>query len=532
MQICNIICMYSLVAIHNLKGKGNLVMISKHFFRSNALTWGGAIAAVCIAGASSGQTVTVDAANASPNGTTTFNTLHDAVASFATGTGSNAGNIAANVINIAPGTPVIDKVNADIEHPTAAMTIAGDMTIQGAGGLATLAGQPLQNGEQVLRETNSVNSPPVRPSFAWRQAGVLTLKNIAFVPTDATMRGLLLIKSPTSSDDLTVNLENCVLTSNNGSNLPIVTTGREPAPDLNASGVVTLGDKGDAIWALSRFERGDLTLNLKNTVIASFSSVSAGHNADGIIAYMNGTTSDLINCTVNINEGCVFANIDGRAIQNPYGGIVNVNGTASNPVVFREILGAQTIYNGSDTTGATQPTAVNVNYARFFNITGNAISEVLARAFVNSVTNTVIANGLDDGIRLAASGALPPNGEASGTITMDNLVIHNAGSGATPGGIYLALASNRILNITNSVFTGNDKHGIVNNGTGTVNVSNTILSTAGANALRTPPTVGTGVINLDPTVTNQAVEYVNMTDPFSPDFFKVVGSAVSDWSVY
>jgi len=487
---------------------------------------GGSLAAFVLCATASAQTVVVDASNGSPNGTTTFNTLHDAVASFASGTGTNAGNPAANVINVAPGTPVVDKVNADVEHPTTPMTILGDLTIQGDGGLAIMAGQPLENGEQVIRVTDTPTNPPLRPSFAWRQPGTLTLKNIAFIPTDPIMRGLVAIKAPNSSDDPVVNVENCVFTANNGSNQPVTTTGKDD-PNLTDPGVIALAAGGDALFALSVPARGDLTVNVTNSVFASFALPHA--TSDGIISFLNGTAGDYISSFLNVNEGCVFAN-SGRGIQNPYGGIVNVAGTAVNPVVFRNMTGASVIFNYSD--AAIQPTACNVNFARFYNNNGIAVAELLSRAFINNISNTVIAESPNaDGINIQANGALPPNGEATNTITIDNVTIHNAGVGGTPGAIYIAAANNRNVNITNSTFTGPGKNGIVNNSAGIVNVSESTLSLNGPNALLAA-TAGSGTVNLDTSVDHIQVDYVNMNDPFSPDFFKVAGSDVRDWSVY
>lgn len=134
-----------------------------------------------IGAAAQAQTVTVDPDLASPDGTTTFNTLLSAIQSFSTG-GTNHGNAAANLIKIKPGTPIIEKLSIDAEHPSAPIAIDGDLTIEGDGDLAVIAGQPLDNTEQVLR----VTTIPALPGFAWRQPVNLTVRNVAFIPTDPT----------------------------------------------------------------------------------------------------------------------------------------------------------------------------------------------------------------------------------------------------------------------------------------------------------------------------------------------------------
>jgi len=207
-----------------------------------------------------------------------------------------------------------------------------------------------------------------------------------------------------------------------------------------------------------------------------------------------------------------------------------VNGTASNPVVIRENTGSPAIvaYGSADDV---QPTACSINYTRFYNLNGGAFQEATNRAFLASVTNSIIANANNQGLYLAAAGTTPDNGEATSTVTIDNDIFHACGGGATPANIYGGPASNRSMEITNSIFTGSATNGVVNDGTGVYNISNSILSLTGPNALLAA-TSGAGTINVDGSVSNVQVDYVNMDDPFSPDFFKVVQAAVGDWNLY
>jgi len=483
-----------------------------------------------LTGASYAQTVLVDPAATADN-LTTFNTVHEAVLSFAT-TGANGSNPAPNIINLATASPITDKVVADSDPGAASqVTISGDIVIQGQGGQQAIwVGQPLSDAEQTIR--NSTTAPPL-PCLAWRQPVNLTVKNVTFIPGDPTMMSFFVLKSPSAAGTTSATVENCIFTANNGSNQPLTTTGQDD-PDVMASGVIALGAGGDCIYAMSREEQGNFELNVINTVFASFAtldpSTSKFHTtSDCIISYMQGLNAgNFISSELNVYPGTVFANA-GRGIQNPYGGNVNVKGSADKPVVFRNLTGLAGIWNYSD--AATQPTACTVDHAHFYKLTLNALGEYAVRGFLNSVTNTVIADCGSDGINLQASGALPPAGEATDTLTIDHTVIHNSGSGGTPSGIYAYAAFNRNINVTNSVFTGPGKVGIAYNGSGVVNVSNTVLSRNGDNALQAQ-TAGSGTINLDSSVSDAAVTYENMTDPFAANFFKVQGSDVKDWSVY
>lgn len=335
----------------------------------------------------------------------------------------------------------------------------------------------------------------------------------------------------TPAGEFTISFEDCVFTANNGSNAPVTTTGQDD-PDMNDPSVIKLAEGGDGMFILSRAERGDLVTNFTNTIVASFGQ---GTNADGIIGFMNGTAGDFINCVMNINEGCVFANITGRGIQNPYGGYVNVQGTETNPVVFRNIAGTSAIWMISDSD--IQPTATKIDYANFYNLTGTAVQETAGfpRGFIADVTNSKFGPSAGDAMGYSSAGAVPPNGEAASTQIIDNCVFHNTGSGSLPSQIYTFANFNRTLNVTNSIFTGAGKNGIGSGGTaGMINVSNSIMSMNGPNALGTKKGgAGEANINIDEaTVTEIEVSYVNETDPFSPDFLKVVTSDVNDWSVY
>ncbi len=498
----------------------------------------------CLAGSGYAQTVTVDPTGAA-NGTTIFTNLQDAVASFATG-GSNVGNVAANVINVrSDHGPVTGSMVADTAAAAPIRLIISDaITIKGvdAGGadtMAVFAGTALPNEQQVVRNG-------AFPAFVWRQPADLTVRNIAFIPASPgsgpEMRSFMVLKSPVApAHEPVVNIEDCVFTSNNGSNQPITTTGRpEDDSKLSEGGVISMASGSAGIWSLSEAAGAGITLNVTDSVFASFSPLTGSNpRAEAFKTWMTGLDTNIINAFLNINEGCVFANIDGNVAQVSWAAMIKMNGTADNPIIVRNLQNSGSpavvwlYYEPAD----VQPCAGEFNYVRFYDCIPPVISEggIIgdgSRAFVNSVTNTIIAN-TGDGLALRSGTDFDSTGKGLPQVTVNNVVMHNSGTGASaPAGIYSEATAARPVNITNSIFTDNSaKYGLWNGSSAVWTVTNTTLSTTGANPLLAA-TGGSGTINTDGTVTNQEVTYVNMDDPFSPDFFKVVQSQVNDWAIY
>lgn len=499
------------------------------------------------------QTVTVDPTGAADN-VTIFNDLQAAINSFATG-GVNNGKPAPDVINVrSDHGAVVGRVNAVTPDSTgngssAPISLNEDLTIQGVDAssnpaLAVFAGLPIANADQTIRNN-------AFPAFVWRQPVNLTLKNLAFIPaanpSGSPINSFMAVKAPAVAGvNTNINIENCVFTANDGNNKPITTTGRpeddDKLSDPNVIGMShTYGPCG--IWAFSRQERGDLTLNMTDTVFASFATLTGlNPRAEAIKMWMNGAPTGMINMIANVNEGCVFANIDGSVAQVAWGSMIRMKGTESKPVVVRNLKNPNPpaavwlYYEPAD----DQPVVGEFAHVHFHDIVVPAIQEggVLgngAGSYINFIENCVFADSPNDALTLRSKPTAMDSttGLAKPELIIDNSVFHNVGSGAFPSALYSTTAFERPVKITRSYFTDADQDmtALYNNSTVSVwDVSDTVLS-------QTPPTAllytvnGPGVINLGTNVTHGAVDYLNTTDPFSPDFYRVV-AAVADWTLY
>lgn len=532
--------------------------MKKSFFSKTGITLAAVFAAVSISTMAYSQTVTVSATQTA-NGTTVFNNLQDAINSFAVA-GVNHGNAAPDIINVrADQGPIFGKVIAlkadssfGTQPPPVNLVLEENLTIQGvdAGGnpsLAVFATSFATNTEQTLRNNGF-------PAFVWHQSVDLTVKNIAFIPKDISMvpanmtTAFMIVRAAAEPKNVVVNVEDCVFTANNGSDQPITITGRPEDDDkINDPNTILMPQGSSAIMSFSRQERGDMVLNFKNSVVASTTAkFSSGTRFEAFKAWMSGTPQDIITHRVNILEGSVFANLDGNVIQNNWASFVSIKGTAEKPVIIRKLTraGAPAAIWNAFQISVNQPSACEIDYARFYDIAcvmvmegrGGITGYSSARSWVNSVKNTVFANGLSDALILASESNFDSTGIATSEITIDKTVFHSVGSGGTPSGIYAYDTLTRNLNVTNSYFTDSDANSFaLTNTSPNTNwtVTNSILSTNGSSALAGQIAGSeSGKINLDPTVTDVEVTYLNTTDPFHPDFFKIAGSDVRDWSVY
>lgn len=481
------------------------------------------------------QTVTVDAANPSPDNVTTFNSLQMAIHSFQAsgdttaaspgGVGVNHGDSAPDVINIVSTAVIDESIVADAEGSlgNGQVVLDEDLTIQGYGVTAIVA----------LQMNSSAASPFNDCGFCWRQSTNLTLKNIIFIPslTNTPTDDGVYFRQPTSAVNPVINIENVVITSNNGSNAPVTTTGLDN-PDL--TGATGFGD--DALYVVSRTEGGSITMNATDLVISSYNTEDGG-NHDGIIMFMSGTTNDIVNCFVNLGPGCVISNCNRFGIQNPYGGYLNIQGSKEKPVIINNV-GADGIWNYSDTTAPTQATICEVNHCIVNNCGGSGIKEqeTAGRGFIKSIKNTIISNCEGPGIALFAFGALPPIGGVTDTVEITSVTVHNCGynDGNSPPWSYGIAApvysatykTNRNAVITNAIISGSGMTGIYNDGDGTFSVDYSALVTeslGGYGYALAATTGGSGTINVGANVINDNPIYVayGVNDFASADFMDV-----------
>jgi hypothetical protein len=133
------------------------------------------------------------------------------------------------------------------------------------------------------------------------------------------------------------------------------------------------------------------------------------------------------------------------------------------------------------------------------------------------VRNSIIAGNTDRGLVISAL-------TGTGTVTVENVTIANNGTQA----IEVAAGYNSNISITDSILAGNGTSNATNvithNGGGTMDISYSAIVTAGPSALLTPPTTGTGVINLS-NVVNADPQFVDTTTFTSTSFFDVAEMA-------
>jgi len=486
------------------------------------------------------QTVSVDATNGAPDNTTTFNSLQIAITSFQAsgdvtagtnggGVGNNHGNVAADIINIISAAPIDEAIFIDAQATAAAglHVLDEDLVIQGSSVTAIVA----------LKQTGFGTIANDCGLF-WRQDVDLTLKDIIFIPSlsNTPADDALYFRSTTNAQDTIVNVENVTVTSNNGSNAPIITTGLEDGAAvealLDAPGTVGFGD--DGIYVVSRLEGGSITMNATKLIISAFNETFTMDPArtgelasDGIMVFMSGAITDIINAFLNLNEGCVISQVPRFGIQNPYGGYLKINGTHANPVILYNCH-SDGIWNFSSLAAPTQATICEVNNCIIVNCDGTGIKEQedAGRGFVKSVTNTIIANCMMPGIELYANGVLPPG--VTDTVTIDNVTIHNCGYNPGTDVLYdfrgAAIASptysttyksNRNVAITDTIITGLGLTGIYNSSTGTYTVDFSSLVTenmTGYAYMLGSQTAGTSLITLGGDVIDKNPRYVTYAD--------------------
>ncbi|MBN1475889.1 hypothetical protein JXA47_03965 [Candidatus Sumerlaeota bacterium] len=477
------------------------------------------------------QTVSVDAANASPDHTTTFSSLMEAIHSFqADGTGGagvNHGNAEPDIIRIASTAVIDEAIEMDaVTGPSVALD--EPLTIEGDGITALVA----------LRSTGA--------DGLWYQQDVdLTLRDIIFIPsrTDTPIDDLIELRATANAADVTITMERVVVTANDGSDGPVTTDGRLTATEAEAALATATGVGDDAVYLVSDSGGGSMTLTATDLIISAFhTSFSAGDrstegNHDGMVVFMDGTTSDIVNATVQLGEGCVISCTPRFGIQSSPGAHIDIAGSASDPVVFNHIH-SDGIWVTSDSDSPTQASVCTVDRAIFAHIDASALKEqeTFGRGFIGSLTNTIIAHCGFPGIELYASGALPPGGLADSTLTVANTTVHGCGTawdgsdtdyddrgGCISAPVYQSInASNRSVDMDDVIISGGaGQTGLHSGGPCTMAIDFSAIVTLGSNAVGAA-TSGGGTITVGGSVIGDAIVYLDTDDPFSPDFFDVV----------
>jgi len=447
-----------------------------------------------------GQTVMVDAGLGSVDRVTTFTSIQEAIGSFASG-GVNSGSAAVDVINVATGAVVDDILIADAEATGAAsdaLVLSEPLTIQGDGGMATIALQ-----------MSDLGSTGDDCGLFWRQGTDLVLRDLIFIPssTHSPTDDALYFRQKGDGGNVTITIENVVITSATH-NAPVTLTGLD-RPDLAGLQAVTFG--GGGIYVVSRSEGGTITLNAQDFVVSSF---CAGGANDGLTAYMAGPTQDILNCRVNLGPGCVISNGPRFGIQVSYGSHVRAYGADDAPILIANVE-ADGVWLNSDSNSPTQASVFECGHLIVAGCGAGGIKEqeTRGRGFIKSVTHTILAYCDCPGLEFYAAGTLSSTGGVADAVTIEHVTIHQCGTAPTAAGYDFREAAvacptynstyktNRDLVISDAIISGTNV-GVYNSSDGVISIDYSALVTQNLGGGHTYslalPTLaaGTSVINL------------------------------------
>ncbi|MBX3729285.1 MAG: hypothetical protein KF858_08890 [Candidatus Sumerlaeia bacterium] len=319
-------------------------------------------------------------------------------------------------------------------------------------------------------------------------AGSVTLRNLILIPsaTNTPLDDLL----RTAGTDLTITLDNLLITSNNGANAPVTTDGLSAA---NMTGAIQTGD--DGIFLAGTNTIGTLT----NVVVSHHQNTGTGR--DGIVC------SAVIN-SVTIGDGCVFS-YNGRLGIQAHGAQSFVINAPNDRVIVKGNAG----FAGVWFAGAQAATR-SINGLISVNNTGFGLEHQSRGAIEATLSNMILAN--NGGLNMVV-----------GEVGTGNTVITDStiSNGATNAMRINAAAAGDVT-VTNSIFGGSGTGtGIIEHlGTGTLTLNNCAVVTAGLNRLADPPTGGTGTI-VQNSVINADPGFLQISNETLESFFQVTSAA-------
>jgi len=244
------------------------------------------------------QTVTVNSAGVADYAT--INAAYTAVKA----------NVATpDVINIIGGGPYLEN-----------LLINTSVTIKGDGYRPVIAATPTAGGPHATLNGNAIG--------IYTDAGsggpiTVRLENFVLLPdkTTAPTRGIRCNNNATglTTDHMTIELVDVLITSNNGSDAPVSTDGLSKASLVGAKIFVD-----DHIYFTGIV---DATLS----GVISTNNYGTAASSDGLIFY-----PDEVGHTITIGPGCVFSYMNRIGIQVAAdGAIVRMNGTKDNPIIIK-----------------------------------------------------------------------------------------------------------------------------------------------------------------------------------------------------
>lgn len=360
-----------------------------------------AIAAIAVAPTLGySQTVSVDPTLASPNNTTTFNSLMMAINSFQTlgkitaaspgGVGVNSGNPLPDVINVVSGTTgVVDEIVRIDERPASAgYAILGEaLTIQGPG--AGAAPSAANNAYVALRDDGTNDDD----GFELRTEQDITVKNVTFYPSLTTPPGDDMVTVDRLTPGLNANhfvFQSCVFTTAKTGNLPIVTNKTEALVN-NRANIATPATAQDKLLSVFPDANEAMVCDIIDCVF------SHSIDNDAILESSPRYTDAASTFALNIVSSVISYN--GLGATNRYGIQIFASGTANAERSALNISGAN-VANGP-VAGLGGPTIILGNGRGIQSFAGNSTDPT--EHFALNISNTIVASNVERQLSMDAN---------------------------------------------------------------------------------------------------------------------------------
>ncbi len=391
--------------------------------------------------------------------------------------------------------------------------------------------------------TRPVLAVQTNPASAGANDGLTVSIAAASTSNSVFLKNLIVIPSTTTppADDgiislgqnLYLELNNVVVTANNGSNVPLAVDGMSQA---DTTGAIFFGDDGVFLGSGTVAGTGFEGV-LKDTVITHLQAAGAGH--DGLVCSGTGKSYTIL-------DGCVISFCSRLGIQ-AHGDFEIAASKTDKAYILSNRGFAGLWFAGGGINKRSISGAVIANSGNG-TTEGFGIEHQNAGAAGMTVTDSIIVNNTSDNIRVSNVGT-------TADVRLTRVTLANQTT-ATQSALEIDAGATANIFLTDCIVAGNGSGEVPNtllhNGTGTLTLSGTALVTAGPFALTTP-TGGTGPVSGTPTTTAnpQFVETVNVA---SASFYDVAnpayatasstggplgggadfvgGSSVNDWSVY
>lgn len=380
-----------------------------------------------------------------------------------------------------------------------AISITVPLTLEGTGvNRPVIAARP--GPTQVTGDTGGTDGLVVQLTTP----GNVTLRNLIIIPSKTTTPTDDLVRSG-GTNAINLLMEDVVVTSNNGADAPVTTTG---LTEVDLTGATQTGDDGVFLTGTNS------TFTLRRTVISHHANAGAGR--DGLVC--SGATNQYF-----IEEGCVFSYMGRLGIQ-ANGGTFDINSGAGTRVRVIGNKGFAGIwYAGAQ---ATTPRAINgcdvVHNVSATAAQGWGVENQSRGTTTATFSNMRIWGNGGQGFLIGSTG--------TGDTVLNNVTIANNQRAALEVAAAVSPAVNAgNITINDSILAGNgDAAGVNNvirhNGAGTMTINNSAIVTQGTHSLNATPIDGTGtvvqnnVINGDPEFKSRTFTNAAFLDVQNPAF--------------